>query len=221
MLRFFVLVLLLLNGVYFAWSQGLVRAFGFAPVQQTEPQRLDRQVRPQALQLLTPTPQLSLAVATPPAASMPGECLQAGPFDEAQSARLRSALESAELPVGAWFLDPAQVPARWIVYMGKFTGAQVQAQKRAELVALNIKVEPLMNPSLQPGLSLGGFDTEEEADAALQALSQRGVRTAQVLQERTEQAGTVLRVPTADDALRTKFDSLKPVLAGKTLGPCR
>ena len=221
MLRFFVLVLLLLNGVYFAWSQGLVRAFGFAPEQQTEPQRLDRQVRPQALQLVSPTPQLSLAVATPPAASKAGECLQAGPFDEAQSARLRSALESAELPVGAWFLDPAQVPARWIDYMGKFTGAQVQAQKRAELVALNIKVEPLMNPSLQPGLSLGGFDTEEEADAALQALSQRGVRTAQVLQERTEQAGTVLRVPTADDALRTKFDSLKPVLAGKTLGPCR
>jgi hypothetical protein len=53
MLRLFVLVLVLLNSAYFAWSQGLLRGLGFAPAQQTEPQRLNQQIRPQDLHLLT------------------------------------------------------------------------------------------------------------------------------------------------------------------------
>ena len=34
--RLLVLLLVLLNAGYFAWSQGLLRAYGFAPVLQTE-----------------------------------------------------------------------------------------------------------------------------------------------------------------------------------------
>ena len=52
MLRFFVLALLLANGVYFVWSQGYLRAWDFAPAQQTEPQRLTQQVRPESVQIL-------------------------------------------------------------------------------------------------------------------------------------------------------------------------
>ena len=40
MLRSLALTLVLLNGVYFAWSQGLLLAYGFGPVAQSEPQRL-------------------------------------------------------------------------------------------------------------------------------------------------------------------------------------
>lgn len=54
MLRFLVLALALSNGVYFAWSQGLLLGLGFAPAQQTEPQRLGQQIKPEALRLLTP-----------------------------------------------------------------------------------------------------------------------------------------------------------------------
>jgi hypothetical protein len=53
MLRLLVLILLLLNGTYFAWSHDLLRALGFAPAKQTEPQRLGQQVRPEALRLLS------------------------------------------------------------------------------------------------------------------------------------------------------------------------
>ena len=53
MLRFLVLALALINGVYFAWAQGLLQAYGFAPAQQTEPQRLGQQIKPEALRLLT------------------------------------------------------------------------------------------------------------------------------------------------------------------------
>ena len=49
MLRFFVLVLLLANAAYYAWSQGLLLEWGLAPVSQSEPQRLAEQIRPEEI----------------------------------------------------------------------------------------------------------------------------------------------------------------------------
>lgn len=218
MLRFFVLALALLNGVYFAWSQGFLRSYGFAPAQQTEPQRLTQQIKPESLQILT-VPALRLAQA-PPAPPKPTTCWQAGVFDEAQGALLREALVAAELPAGAWSLDPVVAPGRWMIYMGKFANAEALAKKSAELAALKLKFEPLNDPALRPGLSLGGFDTEAAANATLATLVQRGVRTARVLPERAEVRGMQLRVLAADEALRRKLEDLKPVLADKALIPC-
>ena len=84
-----------------------------------------------------------------------------------------------------------------------------------------MRVEPLINPALQFGLSLGSFETQAAADAELVALRQRGVRSARVLQERAELRGMLLRVPAADDTLRARLDELKPVLAGKLWRPCQ
>ena len=49
MLRFLALLLVLLNAVYYAWSQQLLQAYGFAPMQQGEPDRLNQQIRPELL----------------------------------------------------------------------------------------------------------------------------------------------------------------------------
>jgi hypothetical protein len=100
MLRLFVLILLLLNSLYFAWSQGFLAELGLAPEQQTEPRRLQQQIRPEALRLLSPQ---ELLDAPAPATSAP-ECLQAGPFSEAQSTQLRAALASI-MPPGSWTLE--------------------------------------------------------------------------------------------------------------------
>lgn len=217
MLRFIVLALVLLNGIYFAWSQGLLQGLGFAPTQQTEPQRMAQQIQPEALRLLTPQELLAPA---PQAAAKPTECLQAGLFVEAQGAPLRTAL-AAVLPAGSWQLQDARLPARWIVYMGKYASADELTKKRAQLASLNLKFEPLQNPALGPGLSLGGFDTQDEANKALEAFSQRGVRTARVLQERAEERGLILQLPVVDDAVKAGLAALQPALAGKPLSPCR
>ena len=218
MLRFLVLTLALLNGVYFAWSQGLLLGLGFAPAQQTEPQRLAQQIKPDAVRVLTV--QEPLPEPPPRVAARAGECLQAGLFDETQSALLRSTLDPA-LPAGSWSLDAAVEPARWIVYLGPYVSAEALASKRSELASLNLRFEPLTNPALLWGLSLGGFETQAAADAALDALTQRGVRTARVVQERAELRGMMLRLPAADDTLRARLGELKPALAGKQLSPCR
>lgn len=49
MLRFLALLLILLNAVYFAWSHHMLQAYGFAPMQQGEPDRLNQQIRPELL----------------------------------------------------------------------------------------------------------------------------------------------------------------------------
>jgi hypothetical protein len=218
MLRLFVLLMVLVNGLYFAWSHEWLRGYGFGPTPTTEPQRLERQIRPEAIRILSPQEARSEAAAEQPPVKPP-ECLQAGPMEGKQVEALRLALKDS-LPDGAWQWEEGTEPARWIVYMGKYPSAEAQAKKRAELLTLKVKIEPLNNPKLEPGLSLGGFETQAAAEAALNVFSQRGVRTARVVLERVQVTGTLLRLPAVDDAQRVRLNALKPALADKSLQPC-
>ncbi len=219
MLRLLALLLVLANGAYFAWSQGLLRDWGLAPAQQSEPQRLAQQIRPEALRILSADDASRLDAAATPAVGKAPECLQAGLYDDKQGAALRQAL--AALPSSAWSLDSVVEPARWIVYMGRYPDAETVNKKKAELRLRHVSFEALANPSLEPGLSLGGFDSQEAAQQQLDSLAGRGVRTARVLQERAELSGQLLRLPAVDEALRARLDELKAALAGKALRPCR
>jgi hypothetical protein len=235
MLRLLALLLLLANGAYFAWSQGLLRAAGLGPEQQSEPQRVAQQIRPQELQLLNavtsprsaasapgamaPSGPASTAASAPVAANVSLACLQAGPFDERQSALLRRAADST-LPAGAWRLEPAVVSAHWIVYMGKYPDAAALDEKKAELAQHDVPFQVLTDPALGPGLSLGGFDSRAAALQALPGLAQRGVRTARVVQDRAELRGQLLTLPAVDDRLRAQLGSMKMALAGKPLQAC-
>lgn len=218
MLRLLVLALILANGVYFAWTQGLLRAYGFAPAQQNEPQRMAQQLRPDAVRVLS-SGEFKRVEAQAMADQAPRECLQAGPFDESQATVLRRALDSA-LPSAAWRLDAVAESARWIVYMGKFQSTEALAKKRAELAVMQLKIEPLGNATLEPGLSLGGFDTQAAANAELARLGQRGIRTAHVVQERAQGTTWQLKLPALTEAMKGQLDSVKPALAGKALKKC-
>ena len=217
MLRLIVLLLLLANGAYYAWAQGLLADWGVAPAQQSEPQRLAQQIRPDALKILPADEAKRVEVAA--AVPKPAECLQAGPFEEAQAAPLRASL--ASWPAGSWTLEPTVEPANWIVYMGKYPTIEAVNKKKAELRYLGVSFQSVINPTLEFGVSLGGFRAEAEANEQLNQLSQRGVRTARVVMERPEVRGQQLKFPTIDEALRPRIDELKTVLAGKPLRACR
>ena len=124
-------------------------------------------------------------------------------------------------PGGSWTIEPATEPARWIVYMGKYPDPAALEKKKAELRTLNVSFEPLASPALEPGLSLGGYPSEAAAKQQLEALTQKGVHTAKVVQERAAASGQSLKLPAVDDALRARLDDLKPALNGKALKPCR
>jgi hypothetical protein len=222
-LRLAVLLLLLLNLSYYLWSEDLLRGAGLGPAVQTEPHRLARQIKPDAVQLRKPEagkPEFAGSALPASAAGPTGECLEVGPFDEAQSVALRRAVGAA-LPASAWTLVPTPVPARWIVYIGQYSSPATIENKRAELAALKISVEPLINPELELGLSLGHFETRAAAAAALEALKKRGLRKALVVQEQPELPGAVLRVRLSKDLDRARLSGLASALAGKDWLPCR
>ena|SRR5438105_4158846 len=215
MLRLLVLLLLVANAAYFAWSQNAFAPVGLAPAQQSEPQRIAQQVKPEAIRVIPGDEARRIEVA---AKAVP-ECLQAGLFTDSEAESLKSALGT--WPGGSWAIEPATEPPRWIVYMGKYTDAAAFDKKKAELRALNVSSEPLANPSLEPGLSLGGYPTEAAARQQLEALTQKGVRTAKVVLERPEAKGQSLKLPAVDEALRAKLDDLRTALNGKALKACR
>ena len=237
MLRLAVIVLLLANAGYYAWSQGLLKDWGFAPEEQAEPQRMNQQIRPETLQILRVNPSRNAppassqaapagaAVASSSASSSPsspsapeaGECLQAGVFDERQAEALRATL--APLPQGSWQLDPTPIPGRWMVYMGRFDDLETMDRKRAELRARKVDHDRA-GGKLEYGLSLGRFSSKEAAERELTNLANKGVRTARVLQERPDATGFTLRLPAVTDALRPQLEPLRTAMAGKTLRAC-
>ncbi len=266
MLRAIVLVLLLANGGYFAWSHHWLEGMGLAPEQQGEPERLRQQVRAELLQVVpaqvqrakagkanapvsAPPPAEANVVPPPltPAAAIPSnaaspvgsaevasttasapegaaanrqnatECLQAGIFDNGQAEALRRA--AAVLPRGSWQLETATLPGRWMVYMGRLADAETVSKKRTELREIGVDYDR-PGASLEPGLSLGRFSTEEAAQRGLVTLTKKGVRSARVVQERLDLPGFMLRLPAADAQLKAQAQALGGALAGKTLRAC-
>lgn len=237
MLRLAVIALLLANAGYYAYTQGWLRSAGLVTPEQAEPQRLQQQIRPETLKVLraqgatnnpTPPPAPAAAPAADTAASTPaptaaapadaGECLQAGVFDDKQAAALRNA--AAALPAGSWSLEPTPITGRWMIYMGRFDDQDTLDKKRAELRARKVDFDRA-GGTLEPGLSLGRFSTEEAAQRGLTALNAQGVRTARVIQERQAATGFILKLPAVTDAQRQRWlATLRPAMAGKTLGSC-
>ena len=237
MLRLAVIALLLANAGYYAYTQGWLRSAGLVTPEQAEPQRLQQQIRPETLKVLraqgatnnpTPPPAPAAAPAADTAASTlaptatapadAGECLQAGVFDDKQAAALRTA--AASLPQGSWTLEPTPITGRWMIYMGRFDDQDTLDKKRAELRARKVDFDRA-GGTLEPGLSLGRFSTEEAAQRGLTALNAQGVRTARVIQERQAATGFILKLPAVTDAQRQRWlATLRPAMAGKTLGSC-
>jgi hypothetical protein len=223
-----VLLLIAANLAWAGWAQGWLRPLGLGPAVQAEPERLARQVRPESLQLQSLRPAAAVpapsrasapepATAPAPEAPAAGVCLQAGTFDASQAEAVRRA--AAELPAGSWRIDPVAVPGRWMVYMGRLADADAVRAKRAELRELGVDSDR-PGAGLEPGLSLGRFPTEEAAQRALADLGRKGVKTARVVQERRDTPAYVLRLPSADAALRQQARGLRAALAGKDLRAC-
>ena len=213
-LRLLALFLIVANVLYFVWSQGVLRVYGFAPQAQTEPQRLAQQIHPEAIQLLS-RQQLKTAESEAQAEQAPKECWVAGPLDDARKAALTPRLE-AVAPTGAWQWETQTVPARWSVFMGKFANLEALRKKRAELDALHLSAEAVSEAAWVPGLSLGSFETQAQATAELARLTARGGHTARVVELRPESHGNVLRLPAVDPALRDKLAAVKAELASST-----
>lgn len=239
MLRLFAFFLLLANGLYYIWSNGYISQWGFASSSKSESFRINEQIEPERITVRKETtaavPTASGAALTanapvmqptpnPPTVATTTVCLNAGVFDEQQSAVLQHAL-SSNLPDVSWRFDTAIVPARWIVYMGKYANNAARDLKKSQLDKIKVRYQVLTEGSLEPGLSLGSHATQAAADQSLQQLLKQGVRTARVLQESPEQKGQNLVVPAVDEINRGKLNAvyatLSTQLTNKALQICK
>lgn len=234
MLRFALLVLLLANAGYLAWTQGWMATLGWAPAVQTESYRLQQQVRPDVLSIApqvaepinaprTPEVQpeaLVTTVSEPTEEVLPEStiCLQSDSMDEAKSSALQRSLQGSALPASSWQLQTSSVSGRWMVYLGKFPNDTALEKRRADLRARKIAYDRA-GGNLEPGLSLGRFSSEEAAARELSRMLNQGVRGARVVQERTPQTLYTLRVEQATAAQHNQLRSMLPAL-GITLRAC-
>ena len=105
--------------------------------------------------------------------------------------------------------------------MGKYASVDALAKKKTELRELGLPFETLKNATLEPGISLGSFSSQSAANDALANLTKRGIRTAKVVQETPERSGQILKIPAADEALRSQLDGLKSALGAAFLSVCK
>jgi hypothetical protein len=218
MLRFIVVLLILANAAYFAWTHGYLAPVGLAPVAQTEPGRMQAQIKPEALRLLSNTEagRMETSISAPAKLS---ECLQSPLLTDSAASSVRDALQA--LPVGSWALESTDEAGRWIVYMGPYNNPDTLVKKKSELRGLGLSYETPQRESLSRGLSLSGHTSQAEANQALNTLRQRGVRTAKVAQEIAPSQGQVLRLPVVDDVLRAQLEPVKTALGAQSLRSCK
>ena len=212
MLRALVVVLLLANLAFHAWTQGwLDPVVGARALGDREPERLARQVRPETVRILPAGAEL--------AAGAPA-CLEAGPFGDAELAAAQTAAQAA-LPAGSWTVARTERPGTWIVYMGKFADREARSKKEEELNRRRLPYEEVRdNPALEQGLSLGRFDDRASANRALEQFTQQGVRTARVVELAAASSSHWVRLEKADTALAARLATQKPQLLGKGFAAC-
>ena len=220
MLRLLLLVLIVANLGFYSWTQGwLDSVVGIRATGDREPERLARQLRPEAVVILPPDSAASSSAAT---AATPA-CLEAGPFSPTELVAAITSLKQL-LPTaaeGGWAEVKTETPGSWIVYMGKFADAEGLAKKEQELKRLKLDFEIMRSPpTLERGLSLGRFDQRAAADKALERFTQQGVRTARVVELSPPGSASLLRAARADAELASQLTALKTASLGKGFAAC-
>lgn len=221
MLRALLALLLLANLGWWAWHWPPVASALGLVEREREPQRLARQIEPDSIQLVAPDrplarpaapPTPAAAASAPDAVAAPGSaavaagaaCLEAGPLDEAGLAQARRELQQAGASADSWVDIRRELPGSVAIYMGRFADLEQAKRKDEELRAIGVARE-FATGALAPGLILGRYTSNAQAEASLQRLQTRGVRTARLMTLVAPSAEHVLRVDRADLALQTRL----------------
>ncbi|HEY4066446.1 MAG TPA: hypothetical protein VGM74_06090 [Burkholderiaceae bacterium] len=245
MLRILVAALLAANLAFFAWSQGWLDGIvGVRSIGDREPERMARQVHPELVRVLPPSPasgasaaaaaasaaaEVGVAVAdTPldslaaPAASAPANsiCLEVGPFNDAEVARVQTTLQTT-LAGAAVSDQKVPKPGKWLVYMGRYANRDALLKKEEELKRRKLQYAEMPESSpLAPGLSLGAFSDRGNAARALDQFSEQDIHTARIVELVPAATNHMLRFETTDVALATRASALKLGPGAKSFAPC-
>jgi hypothetical protein len=208
MLRLLLVLLVLANAGFYAWTQGWLAGWiGAAPPEQREPHRVQAQVRPELITIMTPR---AASAALAAAVRDADVCLEAGPFGDTAIAAAEAVLAGNGVPPGSVTRDVVARGPTWAVYIGRFPDREVLRSKADELRRLDVTFEEVSTPPLlAPGLRLSSHADRAAAEAALAQATQKGVRAARVVEVPSAGATqTWLRIPRADGELQARLKAL-------------
>lgn len=149
------------------------------------------------------------------------KCVEAGPFNAGEFASAEASVKGA-LPSGSWSSQTVAIQGLWLVYMGPYADADMLERKQSELRRIKgLSFEEVRTPAnLALGISLGRYNKQDDADAALATFRNRGIRTARVVVVRPTMDVQVLRVAKASVSMQVALAGLK-LPQGKGFSACR
>ena len=204
-MRIFLLLLIFANLVVFAWSRGY---FGDGNISGREPERLEAQINPSKLRILSTTK----AVA-------PVEvCRVIGDLKLADAQRLQSSL-GQQLAGATIMLSRPDEQQTWELSITGLSDRAAAESKLAELKKFasdDARVTTANNNTF--GVLLATFHNESAAREQLQAFIKMGVKSAKVIPRQPPDA--VRLVVRGPDSLLSRLPDLTRDNANATLGDC-
>ncbi len=215
MLRLLFFLLLLANVLFFAWTQGaLDHVIGVRSIGDREPERLAEQFRPEDLTVL------SIGASAVPAEQSRTECLEVGPYGNAEIAAVEQAASALAANL-AWSRRQVELPGVWAVVMGPYANREALDKKLEELKRARVVFEEITDqPAFKLSLSLGRHESVQAANVALVKLGERGIKTARVAAFKSPSSQWFLRLDNADAAMATQLRTLKGTPWGAGWSAC-
>ena len=217
MLKLIFWFLLCLNGLLFAYSQGLL---GNGNGNEREPARVKNQLNADKLRLVPapiarPNP---VAEATPtlPAPTLVA-CIEAGIFSPADARRFEAQLAPLQLGQRQRRFSRASTDATsHIVFIAPQGSKEAAERKAGELKNLGVTDYFIVsdNSALKWGISLGVFKSETAARTLLAMLGKQGVASARLTTRPAQPGRLAFRFSGIDAATRAKIDAITEPFAG-------
>jgi hypothetical protein len=212
-MRAAVLLLILVNVLLFGYAR-------LDRVAQSEAGRLNEQVQPERIRLLTS--QQVAALGPGKVSALPDVCVEWGPLSDADRARAQADIEPLQL---GRLVTQRQVSADpvWWVNTGPTATRGAAERRLAELRAQAVDDLSVVDfPKSQFTVSLGVFRTEAAANARVEALAQRGVTGARVEPRQSGAMQTVLVVRDPPQAAVVRLKELQLQYPGSDIkvGAC-
>jgi hypothetical protein len=232
MLKFVFFLLLLANGVLFAFHQGYLE--NVSPSGH-EPERMKNQLNADKIK------QIAAPLAAPPA-DVPAEavasdaqsgnanetavlktaCVEVGTFTATEARRFEAQLASLPSMGKPIRLEVAE-PSSHMVLIPPQNDKAGADKKVAELRTLGVTdyyvLQAPPNPELRWGVSLGIFKSEEAARAYLAQMSQKGVRSARLIEYKTPMKKFAFQLPVASQTSEG-IDKLKAAFPNQQVRNC-
>jgi len=221
------LLLVLVNLLLFAWQQG---AFGRYGDGGREPERVERQVEPDRIRVLTERDvqelrqralRNSAESGAVPDLTVAQACLEFGDFGPTEAARAEKSL-AALAPAAKVSSRPVEAPGWYMVYLPPFKTAAEAERRAEELRKLGVKDMLVMseNSTMKFGISLGSFRDPNAAKSHLAALEKMGLKGVRIADKPSTITLTRFQLRDLDAAAAQQLAAMRGEFPAQTVRAC-